>query len=698
MELVGYRVCDFRSVNDSGWIETSEITAFIGTNESGKTNLLVPLWKFNPAKDGVINPIQDYPRNRYGTIREMTEKPVFIEVKFRLSNNISIELSEYTLRPSEQFNEVIVKRDYSGKYHLDFPNLVHKIEPKKEDIISILNIAFDDINALNITVKAEENIKENAISLLGNQIKELESIETEINIQILKKIKDHLDEIDISKGSKRSTIVPRIGQVMDEFDDYISFLEMPDPRENEKVYETIINHLPTFVYYSNYGNLDSEIYLPQIIQNMSRDDIGIKEAAKARTLKVLFDFVRLKPQEIMDLGVDFQQGATPTEQQIAVVAEKKKERDILLQSAGTELTGKFRDWWKQGDYRFRFQADGNYFRIWVSDDKRPEDIELESRSTGLQWFLSFYLVFLVESSSTHKNSILLLDEPGVSLHPIAQRDLALFFENLSSTNQIIYTTHSPFMVDSNHLDRVKAVYVDDRGLTSVSSDLRAGEKKANQSQSIYPVHAALGLTISDVLLQGCYSVIVEGPSDQIYLSSIKNYLIGRGLITPNREVIFIPSGGVKGIQAVASIITGKGQSLPYCIVDGDLSGIGISKKLKDGLYNGQEDRVILVNEIINFDNAEIEDILSGQFLANVATNYLPKPEDTEEDFMDVFEVGKPIVPQIEHYAITTGIQLEKGWKVELSKRSKTSFSKNRTTFEPEFVDKWIKLFQKIQHN
>lgn len=132
MELVGYRVCDFRSVNDSGWIETSEITAFIGTNESGKTNLLVPLWKFNPAKDGVINPIQDYPRNRYGTIREMTEKPVFIEVKFRLSNNISIELSEYTLRPSEQFNEVIVKRDYSGKYHLDFPNLVHKIEPKKK--------------------------------------------------------------------------------------------------------------------------------------------------------------------------------------------------------------------------------------------------------------------------------------------------------------------------------------------------------------------------------------------------------------------------------------------------------------------------------------------------------------------------------------------------------------------------------------
>lgn len=79
-----------------------------------------------------------------------------------------------------------------------------------------------------------------------------------------------------------------------------------------------------------------------------------------------------------------------------------------MQSASTELTSKFRDWWKQGEYRFRFEADGNHFRIWVSDDKRPEDIELEGRSTGLQWFLSFYLTFLVESKDAHKNSIVLV--------------------------------------------------------------------------------------------------------------------------------------------------------------------------------------------------------------------------------------------------------------------------------------------------
>ena len=94
----------------------------------------------------------------------------------------------------------------------------------------------------------------------------------------------------------------------------------------------------------------------------------------------------------------------------------------------------------------------------------PEKIELESRSKGLQWFFSFFLVFLAESKDVHKNCVLLLDEPGLGLHPTAQADLIRFFNQLSDTNQLIYTTHLPFLVDHNNLDRVKAVYTEN-GLT-----------------------------------------------------------------------------------------------------------------------------------------------------------------------------------------------------------------------------------------
>jgi hypothetical protein len=110
--------------------------------------------------------------------------------------------------------------------------------------------------------------------------------------------------------------------------------------------------------------------LPHVVQNLEREDLGAKEAAKARTLRVLFQFVRLQPQEILELGRDFrdpqQPNREPSPAEISAIAEKKRVRSILLQSAGATLTGEFKDWWKQGDYRFRFEAEDS--------DSRPMGI------------------------------------------------------------------------------------------------------------------------------------------------------------------------------------------------------------------------------------------------------------------------------------------------------------------------------------
>ena len=456
--------------------------------------------------------------------------------------------------------------------------------------------------------------------------------------------------------------------------------------------------MPSFVYYSNYGNLDSEIYLPHVIENLERDDLGGREEAKARTLKVLFDFVRLKPQEILELGQDLPGPVPgyaqkePTDEEIEAVAAKKKEREILLQSASADLSEKFRNWWKQGEYRIRFNADGNHFRIWVSDDQRPEEIELEGRSTGMQWFLSFYLIFLVESADAHQGAILLLDEPGLSLHPLAQKDLSHFFENLTQTNQLLYTTHSPFLVDSNHLDRVRSVYVNEDGNTVASSNLRAGQANSPQTKAIYAVHAALGLATSDIMFQGYQPVIVEGISDQFYLSAIKNYLIREGLISPKLELVFVPAGGVKGVTATVSILTGKDEALPYTLLDSDRAGQEMANKLRGGLYQGATERILMVGDFSQVSaDAEVEDLMPVDFLADVVTKYLRGPED---EFDDVVGGGVPIVSQIEAYAEANQIQLEDGWKVELAKRSKLKLLKSKKAL-PGATDEiaaWRKLF------
>ncbi|RAM50984.1 MAG: OLD family endonuclease [Hapalosiphonaceae cyanobacterium JJU2] len=696
MKLFKFRVTNFRSVDDSGWIEVDNVTSLIGTNESGKTNLLLPLWKLNPAKDGEIKPTADYPRKRYNEIRSMDKKPVFIEAHFELPETLAKKVANLTGSTIDDVRIALVKKTFNNTYIVGFPKAEPKRSVEKDEVVNLLSQAQSDITKLTAG-KSEESLKNDILNALNEAVSEVNIPDDEISREVIEKIQSILNDVNTETALKRSTIEPRFGQVIDSIDEIVSAVTKPHPQESKEAINLITQNLPVFVYYSNYGNLDSEIYLPHVIENMSRENLGNREEAKARTLKVLFEFVKLDPKEIWELGRDFPvQNGQPTDSQIKEIAEKKKERDILLQSAGTDLTQKFRAWWKQGEYRFRFQADGDHFRIWVSDDKRPEEIELEGRSTGLQWFLSFYLIFLVESLDSHAGAILLLDEPGMSLHPIAQRNLSDFFANLSQTNQLLYTTHSPFLVDPDHLDRVKAVYVDDDGTTAVSANLRAGEKNSAQTKSIYPVYAALGLSVSDTLLQGCQAVVVEGTSDQHYLSAIKNYLISKGLIKPKREILFVPAGGVKGVGAVVSLITAKDEGLPYVILDSDSSGQGMLKQLSSNLYNGATDKIIMVGDIRSLKDAEVEDLFPTVFLAKIIRKILFK--GTDDDFDEIVEEDKPIIFQIQEFANKSNIKLEPGWKVELAKQAKTTIIKNKDPLKnnTNIQEVWEQLFLKIQ--
>jgi predicted ATPase len=507
-----------------------------------------------------------------------------------------------------------------------------------------------------------------------------------------------LSKVDISQPAENSTLVPRWNALVATLAELRAEVSRPPPEDNAEVAKAVIAAMPSFVYYSNYGNLDSEIYLPHVIENLKRKGLGTKEEAKARTLKVLFEYVKLQPEEILELGaraVGDAAGNPPTKEAIAQAAERTKERSILLRSADTDLTKSFRDWWKQGDYRFRFAADGDHFRIWVSDDKRPEEIELEARSTGLQWFFSFFLVFLVERRDAHKGAVLLLDEPGLSLHPLSQQDLSLFFQNLSQTNPILFTTHSPFMVDADHLDRVRLVYVDDSGATAVTADLRATSPQGAETRSVYAVHAALGLSVSAALLQGCASVIVEGPSDQFYFSAMKTVLIARKKIAPKRELLFVPAGGAKGVNSMAPIVTAKDEAVPVVVLDDDEQGRQFADSLKKGpLYKGASERVLNVRDFAGgLDHAEVEDLLPSSIVADAVSRVVRGKDD---DFKDAVKAGSPIVPQIEAYAQKNGAKLAQGWKVDLAREVKKRVLRDIDKIDDATLDGWTKLFEHFE--
>jgi predicted ATP-dependent endonuclease of OLD family len=697
MKLVRFRVTNFRSVDDSGWIEVDDVAALIGTNESGKTNILLPLWKLNPAKEGAIHPTSDYPRKHYTTFRHEKLKPIFIRAIFDVGEELAQELADKTGMPAEQMREVEVSRRFEGELIVDFPNAVPLRAVEKERALNLLSQAEMDITVMT-PLKTEEDLK-NLILTAINSARTKLSAQDEIGVLQIDDVLSGLSGVSTENAPKTSTIVPRYQRLAEEFRTLKTEISREHPRDVDAAVDLVTENLPKFVYYSTYGNLDSEIYLPHVIQNMTRKELGAREEAKARTLKVLFEFVKLQPKEILELGRDFKDPTNPNRQpneaEIAAIAEKKKQRSILLQSASTLLTTQFRSWWKQGVYRFRFEADGDHFRIWVSDDKRPEEIELEGRSTGLQWFLSFYLVFLVESADAHEGAILLLDEPGISLHPLAQRDLSAFFDGLAQTNQLIYTSHSPFLVDADRLDRARKVYVDENGTSKVTSDLRANQGDISQRGAGYAVHAAIGLTVAESILLGCDPVVVEGDSDQHYLSGIKIILIADGRLKPGRELVFPPAGGTKGVKVIASILGGRDEQLPVALFDSDHQGKATLKSLGEGLYANEKQLLLEVEPFAGMSNSEVEDLIPPDMIVRELDRW---QRSAEVPFGDELKPGQPIVPQIEAWATRHKIELAKpGWKVELAKRVKQRLlAEGPKSAAPEVLDRWTKLFAAFQ--
>lgn len=674
MKLTAFKIKKFRSIEETKWIEVNDITNIIGVNESGKSNILLALWKFNPVNDGDIDLVADLPRDEYAKLCEDCSDIDFINTRWDISSDTNLINMLHQNCASLALNEISpmeISRYYDGNYKLSFPNLSNIEDIKVDDVITLINQYDtnsnnnDDINDLLNYFNALSDLSINDFS----HAIEVISANQDAN-DCIKQLKEEL--LTLEKNFIRANLF-----------------------DIEEIKQYIISHMPHFVYYSQYGNLDSDIYLPRVTEDINNPHLTGNAAAKARTLRILFSFIKLKPRDIMELGVENivdQYGrpiSNPTSEALKSYEKRKERRSILLQSASTDLTESFRQWWKQGDYTFSLMADGNFFKIWVSDKKRPAEISLESRSTGLQWFLSFYLTFLVETKGELKNSILLLDEAGLSLHPLAQKDLINFFKGLAETNQLIYTTHSPFLVDTENIDNVKLAYVAEDGHTIITDNLRENSRK-NDSPSIYAVHAALGLNVCDVILQGCMPIIVEGITDQFYLNAIKTALIKNKKITPSKEMVFFPAGGAKNIKILSSVISGPNSELPYVIIDSDSMGRKFYEQIKASLYKDNENRLITISSIVDFDNAEIEDLIPFKYMERFLNRLFI---DCDEDFEA--NDNSAILPQIETFANNNRIVLPNDYKVSLSKHVKKQIEKS-TNIPDDYLKMWIKLFKKIK--
>lgn len=270
MKLVAFRVREFRSVDDSDWIETDQATALIGTNESGKTNVLMPLWKL---KGGPIDAIADYPRKRYHEIRAMKEKPVFIDAKFEMPADLIVKLAKLLRVPAEGLTHVIVSRDFGGNYRTEYPGAGTGPTVEKHALLSEFDSASADIEKATVADDAEQAFRKTTTDALQAARKVIaDSANDAIDKTTLANANNSLAAVDTKTAPPTSVVAARFGQLVKAMLDHASI-----ESDAQAAKDLVVKRVPSFVYYSNYGNLDSEIYLPHVIDNLKRKDLGQRE-------------------------------------------------------------------------------------------------------------------------------------------------------------------------------------------------------------------------------------------------------------------------------------------------------------------------------------------------------------------------------------------------------------------------------------
>jgi energy-coupling factor transporter ATP-binding protein EcfA2 len=688
LKPVKYRVQNFRNIDDSGWIKLERITAFVGRNESGKTTLLKALHKFNPATPEPYNAQREFPRDRYTRdCKNPGDWPV-CSVSFEIHDPLWSNIIAL-LGPNTPLDAAICTRYYDGHLSVEF---VPPIENKPLDSGSLIE-ALDTFAKAARRLEAPSPEQEEACQTLRTDLA-LWASRCQEKLTPFADLRDTkavaiLSAMRIESETKTN---PHTADLVEALQEVLSpvLTEAQNPPLREQVTKFVKSHLPIFIYFENYGILDSAIYLPRFLEDLADSP----QSPRVRTINALFKHVGLTAKEIADLGQEQAQQARaksqqPTHEMIRQDQENKEARAIKLNSGSLDITKRFNTWYEQRRHTISYQADGGYFRVWVADDRRPGvNIELEGRSKGFQWFFSFYLIFLVESDEGHKDAVLLLDEPGLHLHPTAQQGLLSFFEKISERNQLVYSTHSPFLIDGEHLHRVRPVTEDTTGHSRINADTWPSDR-----ETIFPLQAAAGYAMVRGLFRHKKNVLVEGMSDYYYLHALEHQCHVTGRKTLPQGTYIIPCGGTKLVGILASLFLGQ-EIRPLILLDGDEAGRARRNALIMELYAEHLNSIVMLDEAMfqPGTEVEVEDLLGEDIILPILNGIL----EEEVKLSATNRKTGSLPDRIKSWAAHNDVELPAGWKASVALHLVSTWAENKTILPDAILNRAEKVFEVMQ--
>lgn len=359
--------------------------------------------------------------------------------------------------------------------------------------------------------------------------------------------------------------------------------------------------LPIFIYMSDYRNFKGAGRLNEILSRKQQRTNTVED----KTIMTLLELSGLNLEEEVIKGNQ----------------NDREQRKYDLNDASLTLTRELENRWKQKKYEIEFSADGQEFYTFIKDEKKPILVKLEERSKGFQWFFSFDLMFMYESRGTFENCIILLDEPGLHLHPDGQKDLLERLKNYSKDNVLLYSSHLPFMIDLTNPSSLRIV------TESTNGTIITDEFIGTDPESKFVLQAALGMSGSTSYLLSQKNLVVEGVDDYWLLTEISNILKRNSKEGLDNEIFITPSGGSSEVVYISTIMIGQKLDV-FSLFDEDDAGRAAKDKLvKNWLlkYNNSTSKAMTISEILEFKNEfAIEDLLTENFYLEKVKQTYPK--------------------------------------------------------------------------
>jgi hypothetical protein len=593
MRLCKARIQNYRSIRDTGLFDIEDAkTILVGPNEAGKTALLKALQQINSPEDiAGFDPLRDYPRAKYNDIdtgRVDAAKITVVEAHF------SLESKDKSLI-AEEFHDCtyVYGRRLNNKswHHLDGGPDLATYGSIKNDLARLCSHIDPRISQ---TDQEDESIKPS--TNLGD-ITALWEAETTIDTHKSEELKSWLNDIFPLVEEDNS----REGERYDKLSEVLSIAS-----KREEAINTLHFNLPLFVLFSNYFRVKPSIHLKHLADRIETNVLDDDQYDYGN--QCLLKLLGFSARELSDLGKapDPQAGDVQALQEYRDQLDKRK---LKLNAASVKLTEEIRSVWLPDAKRSEadkllVQADGQYLKVVVEDDLGVE-IELDQRSEGFQWLVSFFVVFFAEAAGEHQNAVLLLDEPGLSLHGLKQREFRTTLSRLAEGNQTVYTTHSPFLVGPDELDLVRVVEMTDREVgTKVHGSLSSGDPAA-----LLPLQEALGYDLAQSLFAQTRNLVLEGLTDYWYVEAVAQLLRASGDANLDEKIALLFANSAGKVVYYATILHANKLKVA-ALLDSDTAGDQAAKQ--DTLVHTLGNKKILRTKDSysgKVTNPEIEDLL-----------------------------------------------------------------------------------------